>query len=118
MNDLELQSPPTHATDPWTSYHAAEKIRGKSGSIRQTLLVSLAENGPQTVDELCERHHLVRSSAGTRITELTSSKLVHWDGRTRPNRNGNQSNVWQLTPLGWDTFRALRIDKNDAWHNN
>jgi hypothetical protein len=91
----------TGRNHPETSYIAAEKTLGHSGTARRKVLAEIVEGWPGLTDEeVQERLRMPPNTERPRRVELVRMGFVKDSGVRRPTVWGNPSIVWSATPKG------------------
>lgn len=98
-----VEMPPfQHAVE--TSRKAAVAIRSKSATLRERVLLVIANQGAYgcTDGEGCERSEINPSTWRPRRIELLEQGRIRDSGRTRATASGRQSTVWVAAGAGDD----------------
>jgi hypothetical protein len=106
--EMNATPPPTNGTE--TSALAADRLtRGRQRPRHwRAILHSLADNGPQTDEELTLSAHIAGDSERPRRGELASHGLILKTTERRRTTNGNPAAVWAITPAGSAALRGLK----------
>lgn len=96
VTDFELpHAPRARSTDPATSHAAADAVRQFGAGQCRTVLLSLLETGPGTIDEIALRTGLTPVQVARRLPDLQLGRRARPTDRTRPGAGGRAQRVWE-----------------------
>lgn len=85
------------ASDPLTSFQAAQSAREFAATQCDQIAACLAKHGPQSKDQLASRLRLDGVAIARRLSDLAKAGRAVPTGETRPSVAGRAERVWCVT---------------------
>lgn len=93
---FDIKFPRVRATDPLTSFEAADSIKDVAGKHYDTIYECLKKHGPHRKDGIARLTGLDGHQIGRRMKEMQALGMVFLTGKTVKSNSGRNEREWTI----------------------